>query len=259
MPTTSLPKNPVFPTYRRRLPDSTVLDRVRTAFLEADNQNARRPGRPALVELTGGTEHQVRRAMRIAESQILQPETLATQTSPEDHQNGTPLETPKLPTPQIAPPQSDDQPPPGGTDSPPQAADASGNQSPDPPRAWPLGLIGLAAAVAVWGGWVDLGELTGFGMVQPLPGLVDEFWINTAIVLPVGIEAYGGYALRAWLSSAALSARTRSYAGWSALAGRGGCTVVATLSTRGRVWRRNRPGGTPKWRLNALAKANSEV
>lgn len=72
--------------------------------------------------------------------------------------------------------------------------------------------------MAVWGGWAELGRYTGFGMVQPLPGLVDSFWINTAIVLPVSIEAYGSYALRVWLSSATLSERTRRYARWSALA-----------------------------------------
>jgi hypothetical protein len=82
------------------------------------------------------------------------------------------------------------------------------------PRPWPLALIGVAAAVAVWGGRVELGRYTGFGMVQPLPGLVDSLWINTAIVLPLSIEAYGSYALRVWLSSATLSQRAR----WSALA-----------------------------------------
>jgi cytochrome bd-type quinol oxidase subunit 2 len=55
-------------------------------------------------------------------------------------------------------------------------------------------------------------------MVQPLPGLFDDLRINTAIVLPLGIEAYGGYALRTWLSSAVLSDRTRSFARWSAIA-----------------------------------------
>lgn len=85
-------------------------------------------------------------------------------------------------------------------------------------RPWPLIVIGLAAAVAVWGGWVELGRFTGFGVVQPLPGIWDDLRINTAVVLPLGIEAYGGYALRTWLSSAALTARTRSFARWSAIA-----------------------------------------
>ena len=68
-------------------------------------------------------------------------------------------------------------------------------------------------------------------MVQPLPGVVDGLWINTAIVLPIGIEAYGGYALRTWLSSAALSsepaatpAGRRWRAWWWALAPRSPAT-----------------------------------
>ncbi len=65
---------------------------------------------------------------------------------------------------------------------------------------WPLVLIALPAAVAVWSGWVGLGTLCGFGIVHPLPGIVDQFTINTAITLPVGVEAYGAYALGAWLT-----------------------------------------------------------
>ncbi len=65
---------------------------------------------------------------------------------------------------------------------------------------WPLYLIASPAAVAVWSGWVGLGGLCGFGVVHPLPGIVDSFTINTAVTLPVGVEAYGAYALRAWLT-----------------------------------------------------------
>ncbi len=66
---------------------------------------------------------------------------------------------------------------------------------------WPLFLIGAPAAVAVWSGWVGLGGLCGFGPIHPLPGIVPGFQLNTAITLPVGIEAYGSYALGAWLRS----------------------------------------------------------
>ena len=54
--------------------------------------------------------------------------------------------------------------------------------------------------MAVWSGWVGLGALYGFGIVHPLPGIVDGFQLNTAITLPVGVEAYGAYALGAWLT-----------------------------------------------------------
>jgi hypothetical protein len=66
-------------------------------------------------------------------------------------------------------------------------------------RRWPLVLIASPAAVAIWSGWVGLGGLCGFGPIHPLPGIVDSLTINTAITLPVGVEAYGAYALRAWL------------------------------------------------------------
>ncbi|HEY2550100.1 MAG TPA: hypothetical protein VGI64_05945 [Streptosporangiaceae bacterium] len=75
-------------------------------------------------------------------------------------------------------------------------------------RRWPLFLIASPAAVAVWSGWVGLGGLCGFGPVRLLPG-ISGFTINTAITLPIGVEAYGAYALGAWLSAAAGSpART---------------------------------------------------
>jgi hypothetical protein len=64
---------------------------------------------------------------------------------------------------------------------------------------WPLFLIASPAAVAVWSGWVGLGLLCGFGPIHPLPGIADGFTINTAITLPVGVEAYGAYAMGAWL------------------------------------------------------------
>jgi hypothetical protein len=62
-------------------------------------------------------------------------------------------------------------------------------------------VIGLGAAVAVWSGWVGLGQLTGFGVVQLLPGLWDDLRVNTAVVLPLSVEAYAGYALRCWLGA----------------------------------------------------------
>jgi hypothetical protein len=65
---------------------------------------------------------------------------------------------------------------------------------------WPLALIAAPAAVAVWSGWVGLGAMCGFGIVHALPGIVPGLRLHTAITLPVGVEAYGNYALAAWLS-----------------------------------------------------------
>src|SRR6185437_7759699 len=83
-------------------------------------------------------------------------------------------------------------------------------------KRWPLYLIASPAAVAIWAGWVTLGELCGFGLVTPLPGILPGFRLNTAITLPVGIEAYGAYALAAALSPGT-PGRARGFAWRSAL------------------------------------------
>jgi len=70
------------------------------------------------------------------------------------------------------------------------------------PRTWPLWLLALPAFVAVWSGWVGLGQLCGFGPIQPLPGIWDSLHLDTSITLPIGMEAYAAYALRVWLSGA---------------------------------------------------------
>lgn len=82
--------------------------------------------------------------------------------------------------------------------------------------AWPVLLLSLPAFVAIWSGWVGLGELTGFGIVHPLPGIADGFALNTAITLPIGMETYAAYALRVWLSGQVPSNALR-FAKYSAL------------------------------------------
>jgi len=86
-----------------------------------------------------------------------------------------------------------------------------------PLRSWPLLFLALPATVAVWSGWVGIGRLTGFGEVHPLPGIWGSLHLDTAITLPIGVEAYAAYALRAWLSPAAASPRTRRFARRSAI------------------------------------------
>jgi hypothetical protein len=86
-------------------------------------------------------------------------------------------------------------------------------------RSWPLLVLAAPAAVAVWSGWVGIGQMTGFGEIRPLPGIWTSLHIDTAVSLPVGVEAYAASALRAWLtSSPAASDRTRRFARWSAIA-----------------------------------------
>ena len=83
-------------------------------------------------------------------------------------------------------------------------------------RRWPLFLIAAPAAVAVWSGWVGLGSMCGFGVVAPLPGILPGLHIDTAITLPVGVEAYGTYALGAWLTPG-MPVRARVFARRSAI------------------------------------------
>jgi len=71
-----------------------------------------------------------------------------------------------------------------------------------PLRVWPVWLLLLPASVAIWSGWVGLGEKAGFGPVQLLPGIANVE-INTAITLPIGMEVYSAYALYVWLSGKA--------------------------------------------------------
>jgi hypothetical protein len=86
-------------------------------------------------------------------------------------------------------------------------------------RSWPLLVLAAPAAVAVWSGWVGIGQMTGFGEIRPLPGIWNSLHIDTAVTLPVGVEAHAAFALRAWLTnSPAVSDRTRRFARWSAIA-----------------------------------------
>jgi hypothetical protein len=88
-----------------------------------------------------------------------------------------------------------------------------------PVSPWPVIVIAIPAMVAIWSGWVGLGGLTGFGMVNLLPGIAPaDGWatINSAITLPIGVEAYAAYALRVWLSGR-VPDRARRMARWSAI------------------------------------------
>src|SRR5207249_5143586 len=64
-------------------------------------------------------------------------------------------------------------------------------------RSWPLLVLAAPAAAEVWSGWVGIAQMTGFGLVRPLPGIWPSPHLDTAITLPIGVEAYAAYALRA--------------------------------------------------------------
>ena len=85
-------------------------------------------------------------------------------------------------------------------------------------RSWPLLVLAAPAAAEVWSGWVGIAQKTGFGLVSPLPGIWPSLHLDTTITLPVGVEAYAAYALRAWLAREDwISDRTRRFAKWSAI------------------------------------------
>jgi hypothetical protein len=85
-------------------------------------------------------------------------------------------------------------------------------------RSWPLLVLAAPAAAEVWSGWIGIAQKTGFGLVSPLPGIWPSLHLDTTITLPVGVEAYAAYALRAWLASdRAVSPRTRRFAKRSAI------------------------------------------
>src|ERR1035437_619699 len=67
-------------------------------------------------------------------------------------------------------------------------------------RSWPLLVLAAPAAAEVWSGWAGIAQKTGFGLVSPLPGIWPSLHLDTSITLPVGVEAYAAYALRAWLA-----------------------------------------------------------
>ena len=84
-------------------------------------------------------------------------------------------------------------------------------------RSWPLLVLAVPAAAEVWSGWVGIAQKTGFGMVPLLPGIWSSLRLDTAVTLPVGVECYAAYALRAWLAGGhAISDRTRRFARRSA-------------------------------------------
>jgi hypothetical protein len=122
-----------------------------------------------------------------------------------------------------------------------------------PRRTWPVLLLTLPAFAAIWGGWVGLGEKTGFGVINLLPGMVkDGSWstLNTAITLPIGLETYAAFALHTFMN-AVRHGTLRRFAGWSALAslllGGGGQIAYHAMESMG--WER-----APLW-VTAIVSA----
>jgi len=107
---------------------------------------------------------------------------------------------------------------PPGTSGPAGEDQAAGTTRARTVRSWPLLVLAAPAAAEVWSGWVGIAQMTGFGRVALLPGICPSLHLDTTIALPVGVEAYAAYALRAWLSGETwISKRTRQFARRSAI------------------------------------------
>lgn len=101
---------------------------------------------------------------------------------------------------------------------------------------WPVVVLAAGAFVAIWGGWVDLGRMAGFGPVNLLPGIA-TLNVDLSITLPLGMEVYSAYALGVWLTHRRIRPLARRFAGWSVLAsliiGAGGQVAYHLLSAAG--------------------------
>ncbi len=168
---------------------TAVLDRVRQAIEQADADRQPRPSQAQLAELVGVSRHHVRQALaRLATEpadpsadDILEDAAEQQQAPPgNQHAAGSPAFTPVAPG--------------------------------KPPSRFPVVVISLAAAVAIWSGWVGLGQMCGFGPINLLPGIGGGFTLNSAIVLPISVEAYAAFALRVWLSTSYHAERTTRFA-----------------------------------------------
>jgi hypothetical protein len=213
-----------------------VEDIIRQAYTEADAHGEDRVGRPKLVTLVRQrlpeykiSEHQVRKAKELVDAEDASPpappasEAPAVASDPAADSD-RPLVLWPVNTSQrlaetnqrIAETLESAETPAPASQTPPARQVRASLASRLRQHPWALILMGIGAGFSVWSGWVGLGQMCGFGPVQPLPGIWDSLTINSAIVLPISVEAYGTYALRRWLSPGA-SRRTSIYAGVSAI------------------------------------------
>jgi hypothetical protein len=80
-----------------------------------------------------------------------------------------------------------------------------------------VALLCMPAFVAIWSGWIGLGQMTGFGAFTPFVGIpyLDRIAINSCVTLPIGMEAYAAVALGVWLPGT--HARAEAFARRTAL------------------------------------------
>jgi hypothetical protein len=214
--------NPVRPVQSSRSAEAPVQSPTdRTGQSSSDRSSQSGSGRTAAPEGQSGSGP-VRRSEQVTDQTgAVQSALQSAETAPAQPRQTAPAAQGQAGVPpvhQTAPaPDRTDQ---ATGDSEQTAAGQTGPQTGGPDRQ-PYGLIAatlaisLSAFTAVWGGWVGLGRMVGFGPVNLLPGIGDGLVVDLAITLPIGIEAYAAAAL--WVAVGGLvHGRGRWFAGVSA-------------------------------------------
>ena len=209
--------------------DLTLAEAIRKEYADADADDRPRPGRPALIEKLARppeiSGHQVRKAKELVDAEDASPPAPAASEPPATSDPAS-AHQPDTSRPLVLWPVNTAHRLTAVTERMTAALETAETPAPTPaasqppaktPRPWPLAFIGLAAAVAVWSGWVGLGEMAGFGPVNLLPGIGTGWTINSAVVLPLSVEAYAAYALRVWLATSRHSHRTITFASRSTI------------------------------------------
>jgi hypothetical protein len=199
---------------------------IREALADTTDAGSETPG--------GAATAPVRALRSVSEPESeTEPDTQATEPAADRPDDRAPVDD----STQVTPVADPGTPPVADQVVPTESATVAPKSGPARVRRWPIVLLALPAFVAIWGGWVGLGRMTGFGPTQLLPGIWDELVINSAITLPIGVEAYAAIAMNVWLSGRTRSARTRRFAMWSALGslalGMAGQVVYHLMSASG--------------------------
>ncbi|BCJ27930.1 hypothetical protein [Actinocatenispora sera] len=228
--------------YRRSLPE--LIEQARAIVTDRDGEVPSQNELTKLLHIGSAKARQVHAALLRPELHIVpgtgtgtgdepapdapadEPDTTEPGTAdvPAPEPDDTGADTAPEPTPTDPPAADGDEAAPQvATDTAPEPATEPAVPADEPVRehrkvsVLPVMALTLPALVAVWSGWVSLGAMAGFGVVHPLPGIVDRLTLNTAITLPIGVEVYAAYALYVWLT-VGIPARARKFAKVSAIA-----------------------------------------
>lgn len=109
-----------------------------------------------------------------------------------------------------------------------------------------VALVAVSAFVAIWGGWVGLGRLAGFGPVDLLPGVPGgPYEVDLSITLPLGVEAFAAIALYVAVSGL-VEGGARTFA-WVAAIGSLGLGMFGQAAYHLLTAQEHGAGATPTW------------